>query len=221
MHVKTCMSDFKGQQIAAEKRLYGDEHAIISDYKAKKEKFYAIRNGIKKQKNFLENLRIQVEKRGQFAECFRKAKALRCSLKFTAYVHSRNLSGHLKFDHDEQMLDVIVNMNKTRNGENQQATDLKTLSGGERSFSTVAFLLSLWDMVESPILFLDEFDVFMDSVARSFALELIVAGAKEQTHSQCMFLTPQDMEIKDDKYIKYLKMPDPTRNIDMNRENEN
>jgi structural maintenance of chromosomes protein 6 len=211
------------KQIAAAKRLHGDEQAIISDYKAKKEKFFAIRNDIKKQKKFLENLRIQVEKREQVAINFRNAKALICSLQFTNYVHSRNFTGHLKFDHDEQKLDVIVNTNKTRNGENQQATDLKALSGGERSFSTVAFLLSLWAIVESPILFLDEFDVFMDSVARSFALELILEAAKEKLHGQYMFLTPQDMEIKKDKYVKYLKMPDPKRNIDMhnNREKEN
>ena len=55
-------------------------------------------------------------------------------------------------------MDIIVQPNKQRD---KQSTDLKALSGGERSFSTVAFLLSLWAIVESPILFLDEFDVFM------------------------------------------------------------
>ena len=207
------------KQIAAAKKLHGDEQTIISDYKAKREKFCAIKNDIKKQKKFLESLRLQVEKREQVAMNFRNAKALTCSLKFTNYVHSRNYTGHLKFDHDEEKLDVIVNTNKARNSnnnsENQQTTDLKSLSGGERSFSTVAFLLSLWAIVESPILFLDEFDVFMDSVARKFAMELILDAAKDQLNGQYMFLTPQETEIKDDKYVRYLKMPDPKRNIDM------
>jgi chromosome segregation ATPase len=211
--------DAINKQLADAKKLHGDEQAIISDYKAKREKFCAIKNDIKKQKKFLENLRIQVEKREQVAENFRNAKALTCSLKFTNYVHSRNYTGHLKFDHDEQKLDVIVNTNKARNpntgSESQQLTDLKSLSGGERSFSTVAFLLSLWAIVESPILFLDEFDVFMDSVARKFAMELILDAAKEQLNGQYMFLTPQETEIKDDPYVRYLKMPDPKRNIDM------
>ena len=79
-------------------------------------------------------------------------------MEFSNYVHSRNFNGQLLFDHVTQTMDIIVQPNKQRD---KQSTDLKALSGGERSFSTVAFLLSLWAIVESPILFLDEFDVFM------------------------------------------------------------
>ena len=122
---------------------------------------------------------------------FTQSKALRCAMDFNNYLRSRNYNGSLKFDHAGQKLEVIVHPNKTKDA--NESRDLKSLSGGERSFSTVAFLLSLWSIVESPILFLDEFDVFMDQINRRFAMELILTSAKEKLNGQYVFLTPQEM----------------------------
>jgi chromosome segregation ATPase len=131
---------------------------------------------------------------------------------FTSYLHSRNFTGNLKFDHAEEKLDIVVHTNKSK----EASKDLKSLSGGERSYSTVAFLLSLWSIVECPILFLDEFDVFMDQINRDFAMELIVGAAKQNLNGQYVFLTPQEMgKVKPDDYVKMFKMPDPKRNIDL------
>lgn len=145
---------------------------------------------------------------------FTQGKALRCAMDFSNLLRSRNYTGRLEFNHPEQKLDVIVNPNKTDKSA-LAANDLKSLSGGERSFSTVAFLLSLWSIVESPILFLDEFDVFMDQVNRRFAMELILNSAKEKLNGQYLFLTPQEMGyIKPESHVSMFKMPDPERRDD-------
>jgi structural maintenance of chromosomes protein 6 len=78
---------------------------------------------------------------------------------FQNHLSSRDYTGRLQFDHNNEELDIIVNPNKSH--ERRDTHDLKSLSGGERSFSTVSFLLALWSIVDCPLLILDEFDVFM------------------------------------------------------------
>lgn len=51
-------------------------------------------------------------------------------------------------------------------------TDLKSLSGGERSFTGVSFVLSLGREVRTPFFAMDEFDVFLDAVNRKVALKV-------------------------------------------------
>lgn len=60
-------------------------------------------------------------------------------------------------DHVNKVLDLHVSARDDKKAGN----DTRSLSGGERSYSTVAFILALWDCIQLPFYFLDEFDVFM------------------------------------------------------------
>lgn len=51
--------------------------------------------------------------------------------------------------------------------------DVSTLSGGEKSFSTICLLLALWHAAGCPIRGLDEYDVFMDPVNRKIATNMV------------------------------------------------
>lgn len=85
-------------------------------------------------------------------------------------------------------------------------------SGGERSFSTIAFLIALWESAYSPFNILDEVDVFMDRVTRNLALETLIATANKKQGKQYIFLSPLAPEMKSiNNLLKIYYMPEPKR----------
>ena len=73
--------------------------------------------------------------------------------------------------------------------------DLRSLSGGERSFTNVAFILSLGKEIRTPFFAMDEFDVYMDAVNRRVTLSSILKFAWEMSHMQFILLSPLDMAV--------------------------
>lgn len=62
------------------------------------------------------------------------------------------------WNHDDQLLELqIVPRDKHIESAVSNAT---CLSGGERSYSTIALLLALWACVDHAFYFLDEYDVY-------------------------------------------------------------
>ncbi len=178
-------------QIKQNEKLHGNEEEITKNYLSKKETYKQIQTDIKKLTAFNKKLQDVLKLREEALSTLTESKAMRCTIDFSNYLKTRNYNGFLKFDHQQQTLEVNVHPNKSKDAHEDR--DVKSLSGGERSFSTVAFLLSLWSIVESPILFLDEFDVFMDQLNRKIVMELLLHSAKEKLNGQYVFLTPQEM----------------------------
>jgi len=76
-----------------------------------------------------------------------------------------------------------------------EQNNMRQLSGGERSFSTVCFILALWEAMVSPFRCLDEFDVFMDNVNRALSMKMIMKTAQKHQDQQFIFLTPLVFEL--------------------------
>jgi chromosome segregation ATPase len=64
---------------------------------------------------------------------------------FEKYLQQRNSSGSVKFDFEEQSMTMVVQTQK--HDGNTQVSDVKNLSGGERSYATFCFLLALGHVV--------------------------------------------------------------------------
>lgn len=79
---------------------------------------------------------------------------------FSTVLKLRNYKGQIDIDHRTKKLELEVTPSNDAK-RSTYAKDAKCLSGGERSYSTVAFILSLWDSTDLPFYFLDEPDVYM------------------------------------------------------------
>ena len=135
---------------------------------------------------------------------------------FNYYMTRSGKSGKINFNHEDKSLSLVVNMNVEKDkagvGKAERVTDTKSLSGGERSFSTTAFVLALGQEMESPFRAMDEFDVFMDGINRKITMDMLHEFAQENPTRQFIFITPQDISaIKVDDKVHIQRMKPPKR----------
>ncbi|KXZ52758.1 hypothetical protein GPECTOR_8g149 [Gonium pectorale] len=109
--------------------------------------------------------------------------------KFGKYMRRRNFGGQLLLDHEGRRLELRV----TKGNEQQQASSMMQLSGGERSFTTAALLLALGEVIGSSFRVMDEYDVYMDDNARKITTMAILEYAwRINPNSQLVLISPHD-----------------------------
>uniref|UniRef100_A0A8D2Q3W5 Structural maintenance of chromosomes protein 6 n=1 Tax=Varanus komodoensis TaxID=61221 RepID=A0A8D2Q3W5_VARKO len=197
------------RKINSEREHIGDREEIIKQFQEAKEKYQDADSKVRSLKKFIKLLDDVMTQRHKTFLYFRRFLTLRCKYYFNSLLNQRSFSGKIEFDHKYEKLSITV-----QPGEGNKAAldDMKSLSGGERSFSTVCFILSLWSIAESPFRCLDEFDVFMDVINRRIAVDMMVNMADSQRYRQFILLSPQNMSsLPQSTLIRILRMPDPER----------
>ncbi|XP_063676728.1 structural maintenance of chromosomes protein 6-like isoform X2 [Bolinopsis microptera] len=180
-----------------------------------KTKFEDIQTMVKKMRKFSGDLQEILKEREERYFRFRKEISKRINYFFIMNLSQRGYTGKLKVDHEKKVLEMKLNVDTS--GASQDIHDVRSLSGGERSFSTVCFICSLWNLMESPFRCLDEFDVFMDLMNRKVAMKLLVEHAvQNQQRRQYILFTPQDMSHFNKKFknMKIMQLEAPERNDD-------
>ncbi|XP_030375929.1 structural maintenance of chromosomes protein 6 isoform X2 [Scaptodrosophila lebanonensis] len=125
---------------------------------------------------------------------------------FQQALNLREFSSAIHVNHKSHTFQIDVQPpsgNKTSNS--------KTLSGGERSFTTVSLLKGLWSTSDHPFYFLDEYDVFTDEVNRTFITQILIDEGNAYQNRQFCFLTPQDTEVAASHLITVHKLDPPVR----------
>ena len=128
---------------------------------------------------------------------------------FQNYLARKNFKGEVDFDHKKELLLMRIEPK-----EGDKCEDVRQLSGGERSFTTLCLLMSLGHVIESPFRVMDEYDVFLDEVSRKVTLKMLCSYATDlqQRGRQFIIITPHSLgDVRTGKGVHINKMPDPIR----------
>lgn len=136
-----------------------------------------------------------------------KEKLARAKLSFEHCLALRGFKGKLEFDFAKKRV-----LTEVQTKDDKESRAVQSLSGGEKSFTQIAFLLSIWKVMKPRICGLDEFDVFMDSINRTIAIRLLIHELRS-SNAQSIFITPQDItavgDLKDSEDVKIHQIHPP------------
>jgi chromosome segregation ATPase len=197
-----------------------DPELIVARAKQAKHVLEKMTTQIKRHADTLDAFKRMLEQRDAKLQEIRKYLSQMTRRKFRGYMSEKGHTGNIQIDHRKATLVVRVDVDpsgvaRAMDGESQRrrrtrdepargTTDSKSLSGGERSFSTMSMLLALWEHLESPFLAVDEFDVFQDAATRLITADQLCRYVEGKKEKQFFILTPQDIGVfnkeEDDDY---------------------
>jgi chromosome segregation ATPase len=163
----------KNQIKEFERKQGGTDKEINDHYLNMNQKFIEVKSHRAELEGLLELLRHSFAKRLDMFRRFQQHISARSRINFQYLLSERAFRGILNIDHKSKQLEVHVEPdNTTKSGKGRKT---KTLSGGEKSFSSICLLLALWEAMGAPLRCLDEYDVFMDDVNRDVSTKMIVS----------------------------------------------
>ncbi|KAI1285997.1 Structural maintenance of chromosomes protein 6 [Halotydeus destructor] len=207
------------EKLAMREKDVGQRDEILSKYKELKERYDRLSRDSETIGAYINLVQSSIAKRKKWFKDQRNFITTKICKQFQDCLHQLSFDGKMVVHHNapkelggekkKNTLDLFVNPKAQTSSHAYE--DTRSLSGGERSFSTVAFLLALWEHSHSPVRILDEVDVFMDMVTRRVAMETLIQVAEEKG-TQYLFLSPLpllDSTMKAN--IRIQNMPKPKR----------
>lgn len=206
--INRMMKELKANIETVEEK-WGSKEEITAEMEKKRKKYNEIlefATAVELSNN--EQLK-RLEGRRRLYNTMKKHISMKIQHSFQSVLALRKYKGSLAIDHTNRLLTLEVN---PAGGIKRTTNDARSLSGGERSYSTVAFILALWDCIELPFYFLDEFDVFMDKVNRRVIMDILLDHTRCHPGNQFAFLTPLDTSnILAEDYVTIHQLAAPER----------
>ncbi|OQR75818.1 structural maintenance of chromosomes protein 6-like, partial [Tropilaelaps mercedesae] len=201
------------QQIAHMEREQPDPVKTRENYDRCLEKHKRLSEELDHINTYMVELSRLTQKRLSLYKTVRDLYCFLINTLFNSLMMYEQFHAELIFDHNAQTLDMHVPAISSAN--ENVSRDVRGLSGGERSYSTVCFICSLWvNTASTPFRVLDEFDIFMDMSKRRKSLQMLLQICQLQTGCQFIFLTPLEMPKLDalkENIVRIQMMPEPKR----------
>ena len=180
-------------------------------YKDQKENFLLI------SKNYQDFEQDTEDRKAAYMQ-HRKQNTKLVNRNFDKYLGDKDMGGKCHIDHadgKESKGSLVLETNVSQgDGENGKCTDVRQLSGGERSYITLALLLALGHVIDTPFRVMDEYDVFLDQISRAQTLKQLKdhANKRQNQGRQFIIITPHSLEnIVTTRTCKIVRMKDPER----------
>ncbi|KAG5358527.1 Structural maintenance of chromosomes protein 6 [Yarrowia sp. B02] len=132
---------------------------------------------------------------------------------FKQILQAKAVTANIKEDWDAKKLSIDKYRLANASGDNSQgARDVTTTSGGEHSYLQAALMSAMWKLVDTPIVCLDEYEVFMDDATRVTAQKNLVrtlSGLRQR--AQAILISPtvvKNTNLDDPRFV-YVEVRDP------------
>jgi chromosome segregation ATPase len=225
---KTILNEVKQLQqfLEEQENSIGNRDEIYAKYKELSAHYKRMKSEVDALQNHLRKLKVSLDLRRRGYIELRNFYSMMTKFFFLDVLRHKGFCGSLEIYHNEKningeikkakTLEIRVNPKYDENSgilsNSSSYSDTRSLSGGERSYSTVAFILALWESAQSPFKILDEVDVFMDMVTRKISLDAMIEFASQKSGKQYIFLSPLKLQtLPSPELIKIFQMPEPER----------
>ena len=121
---------------------------------------------------------------------------------FKSFLEKIGATGWVNIVNTEDFEEAGLELTVGFGGAEPHILDAQTQSGGERSSTTMAFLLALQKHIKSPFRAVDEFDVHMDPRNREIISQLLLMEMEKEKENQYLIITPGQLTaVRDDVHV--------------------
>ncbi|GFS49661.1 structural maintenance of chromosomes protein 6 [Trichonephila clavipes] len=185
-----------------------DREGLSRRYVEKLENINRAEQELKKIERYLMRIDGMIKFRRSKFYLIKRQTEITIDMAFIAICSGNGYKGRLEINSTKRTLALIVDPRSGNSGRKNQSS----LSGGERSFVMIAFLLALWQRTKIPFRILDEYDVFMDSNNRQLSVDLLKKKSEEMAETQFVYLSPLDLpRIQESDFIQIIRLAAPKR----------